>query len=111
MSAEALARVLWATEAMPGTDMHSVQAERILADPGPLLAALAEAGILTEEWAVQMLLNDGSGGKVITGWDNRRYTREQATADALSHGTPDVDGNPRHWCRLVRRHVSEWVQP
>lgn len=56
MSAEALARVLATSGAFTASDGYtSVRilegrdlAERILADPAPLLAALAEAGVLTE---------------------------------------------------------------
>ena len=51
---EALARVLadyrrtiTDTDAVKVIDLH--QAQQIVADPGPLLAALAEAGVLTGE--------------------------------------------------------------
>lgn len=56
---EALARVLEASERFIASDglpgwrslTGGQMAERILADPGPLLAALAEAGVLTRHGA------------------------------------------------------------
>lgn len=59
MSAEALARVLWGN-GNPATDIdgsYAEQAERILADPAPLLAALAEAGVLREECSAKFGLS------------------------------------------------------
>lgn len=51
---EALARVLLMAALPPGRSTYApvsteVQAQTILADPGPLLEALAEAGVLREE--------------------------------------------------------------
>lgn len=64
---EPLARVLEPYETFVDTDGHlstrilsgQTLAERILADPGPLLAALAEAGVL-REWREQFV-RDGYG--------------------------------------------------
>lgn len=91
---EALARVLEPYETFVDTDGHlstrilsgQTIAERILADPGPLLAALAEAGVLTEVTAPAYYGMDGEAHPMP-------HTGEHETE--------------------VRRYVSPWqeVQP
>ena len=95
---EALARVLCTAEgikpdwpvSMTGGrqqwELRAGHAERILADPGPLLAALAEAGVLREEAAHGSWDPDESAWIV---WPNpsphrapmRRYVTEWRPAD------------------------------
>lgn len=87
MSSEALARALhsntypWCRQ--PDTECHcGEQAERILADPAPLLAALAEAGVLKIETRTAMVWR-GTGEP---GWDcvddaDRHYVTEWTTEE------------------------------
>lgn len=68
----ALARVLCSADGLdpdarergagPLWEHYQAQAARLLADPAPLLAALAEAGVLTEEEEYR--------------WDQTTYSRE-----------------------------------
>ena len=81
---EALARVLARMPADPRK-----QAERILADPGPLLAALAEAGVLREDRA--RLRPCGCRRPVSDDWSVCCYP-----------GTDRVDDAPQS------RYVTEW---
>ena len=68
-------------------------AERIIADPGPLLAALAEAGVLTEEQAIRMG-RKSEPGPVLTWVGGYRHTTH---ADAEPPFTVPVS-----------RYVTEW---
>ena len=72
---------------------HHEQAERVLADPGPLLEALAEAGILREEFGIP----DGLAGL------QRRTFSSRAMAEALADDR--LTGRRR---RVERRYVTEW---
>ena len=91
---EALARVLCAadgedpdkvvrglTQDRPAWTFNREQAERIVADPGPLLAALAEAGVLTEVTRESYeIVADVDGERVYQHHsDDPRYLREQLT--------------------------------
>ena len=72
---EALARVLWGN-GNTGTDVagsYADQARRILANPGPLLAALAEAGVLTSEESPRIM---GRNGRMTVVPPARRYVTE-----------------------------------
>ena len=96
---EALARVL-----CPVFDHWSItddirdwarrHARRILADPGPLLAALHEAGVITgEEWRV-------------TGMD-RDYGYDRTSGTYPSHETVEGIAEVRGGT-VERRYVTEW---
>jgi hypothetical protein len=67
-----------------GETYRLVVAERILADPGPLLAALAEAGVLVEQrGSIKPMVR---GGWAHVGFDSRtadgrRYVTEWRPAD------------------------------
>src|SRR5690606_40432319 len=63
---------------------------RILADPGPLLAALAEAGVLTEEWCSR---NASGGGVVYANREEAEVDRDEWNAD-LGGGVDDPPRSP-----------------
>lgn len=90
----ALARVLRAVGVevgyAGGDTYRKVVAERILADPGPLLEALAEAGVLEVEGSVRR----GCGCRV------REGNIAVSCCYLVGEGGPDVP---------ERRYVTEWM--
>lgn len=110
MSAEALARVLAANVGPDSLDWEG-HARRILADPGPLLAALAEAGVLTEHEQALIHYRHGVNSGTLGATNTpesiaaavQRYERE-------THGPIGVE---RIEVRTKFTHLTEWtgVQP
>lgn len=76
-------------EAVPDSYIAEGVMHAILADPAPLLAALAEAGVLREEWGIP----DGLAGL------QKRTFHSQGMAEALSPDRP-----------VTRRYVTEWTE-
>ena len=115
---EALARALCAAAGLNpdvlvvplGLTRYWQQAERLLADPGPLLAALAEAGVLTVEedvdWCQERCTGRSYYGEECG--NTCRRTDDHATAHEC------VNGHyfPREPGEVVgtreRRYVTEW---
>ena len=109
---EALARVL---RVAAGDDEHRMilnmsntrsgrQARNLLANPGPLLAALAEAGVLTEVYSLARHdpSPDMSGKKV----QHAGESPDRSVMERVA-GLPHSEGR---W--IERRYVSEWeAQP
>lgn len=85
---EALARALCSADGLdpdarergagPLWEHYQAQAARILADPAPLLAALTEAGVLTEEAApaTDMVPINGRNGRMIIVPGRHRYVTD-----------------------------------
>lgn len=100
MSAEALARVLSGYNFGTWPNV----AEAIIADPAPLLAALAEAGVLRE---VYTLAWDGEPS--MSGRPHRMSTAaEHSHPDGLMNAARAGSHKPN--ARVERRYVTDWPE-